>query len=221
VIDATGRAARLAPWLDAWRFVFDHLVAIVNPFWGVDTACQGYVMVQATMDGWWYTAPVSGEQMMVMLMTDGDLCGRLDLASPAVWHARLRAAEATHRRLSVATALPGPRVRSALSQRLRRRERHRAWLAVGDAALAVDPISGSGVVRALSTARAAAETALMLLDEPAPGVVEAYEADRDGECTAYLEERARYYGMEQRWWESPFWRRRIRVESPEQARRLL
>jgi flavin-dependent dehydrogenase len=97
----------------------------------------------------------------------------------------------------------------ALSQRLRRKSWRRPWLAVGDAALAVDPISGSGVVRALSTARAAAESAASLLDGRTRGAIEDYEADRDRECTSYLYERAAYYGIEQRWRHAPFWHRRL------------
>ena len=72
---------------------------------------------------------------------------------------------------------------SAVSQRLRRPDRSSPWLAVGEASLAVDPVSGSGVVRALRSARAGAETALAILDGRAHAIAE-YEADRDVECTA-------------------------------------
>jgi 2-polyprenyl-6-methoxyphenol hydroxylase-like FAD-dependent oxidoreductase len=71
------------------------------------------------------------------------------------------------------------------------------WLAVGDAALAVDPISGSGVVRALRTAVAAAGAARPALDGARDSLA-AYDDDRNRECTAYLVERASYYAME-RW----------------------
>lgn len=208
VVDATGRAARLAPWVGARRHLVDHLVGIAMQLDGIDTAREGYVMVEASADGWWYTAPVPGDRMMAMLMTDSDLCGRAHLASPRAWHERLHAAGATHARVAPGRPCWGPRVFSAVSQRLRRRERYAPWLAVGDAALAVDPISGSGVVRALRSARAGAEAALALLETRAPEIIETYEAERDAECATYLEERARYYGMEQRWPDATFWRRR-------------
>jgi flavin-dependent dehydrogenase len=208
LIDATGRAARLAPWVGAQRFLFDHLVSVAAQFNGIDGAREGYVMVETTADGWWYTAPVPGGRMIVMLMTDSDLCGRADLASRAGWYGRLQTAEATRRRVIGAIPLWGPCVFSAVSHRLRRRERHAPWLAVGDAALAVDPISGSGVVRALRSARAGAETAFALLGNQPQHAIEAYETDRDLECTTFLRERAMYYGIEQRWKESTFWQRR-------------
>jgi flavin-dependent dehydrogenase len=84
------------------------------------------------------------------------------------------------------------------------------WLAVGDAALSVDPISGSGVIRALRTARAAADTAVASLSGDAAAIPQ-YENDRDEECTTYLTTRAGYYRIERRWAGSPFWDRRSRT----------
>lgn len=208
LVDATGRGARLAPWLGARRLPLDHLVSVSVLFEGLDTEREGYVMVEATSDGWWYSAPVPEGRMMVMLMTDGDLCGRAKLASHRPWFSRLHATAATRTRVCTGTPSWGPRVFSAITQRLCRRERQAPWLAVGDAALAVDPISGSGVVRALRSARSGAETALSLLDGRTSATIDEYETERDDECSAHLHERALYYGMERRWPNSPFWRRR-------------
>jgi flavin-dependent dehydrogenase len=208
VIDATGRVARLARWLGAQRVLLDRLIGIAAQFKEIDTARGGYVMVEATPDGWWYTAPVPDEGLMVMLMTDSDLCRRGSLASKPIWCNRLKSTEATRARVAGGTPLWGPRVFAAISQRLRRPAPCTPWLAVGDAALAVDPISGSGVVRALRSARAGADAALALFENQALHMIEAYEVDRDLEYRTYLRERALYYGIEQRWRESAFWQRR-------------
>jgi flavin-dependent dehydrogenase len=208
VIDATGRAARVATGLAAQRLLLDRLVGIAMQFDCVDTAREGYVQVETSGDGWWYTAPVPHGRMMAMIMTDSDLCGRERLASEPEWAARLTTAPATRERLSSANVLWGPRVFFAASQRLRRRDVARRWIAVGDAALAVDPISGSGVIRALRSAKAGAETVLAMLEGQTAEAIGAYEAGRDAECTEYLQERAMYYGIEHRWSESMFWKRR-------------
>ena len=144
---------------------------------------------------------------MVMLMTDGDLCGRARLSARDHWRQLLIRAPKTLARI-YGKELWGPRVFSSLSQRLRRNEFDAPWIAVGDAGLAVDPISGSGVVRALRSGRAGAETALSLLDCKTRHATQDYEADCDSACSAYLRERALYYGAEERWQKSPFWHRR-------------
>ncbi|HSV66863.1 MAG TPA: hypothetical protein VLJ59_13255 [Mycobacteriales bacterium] len=90
-----------------------------------------------------------------------------------------------------------------------------ALVAAGDAALAVDPVSGSGVPRALRTAEAAARLAEDLLDRPGDvaTLLAEYEAARDEECTAYLTERAAYYAAERRY-RTPFWARRASAAKP-------
>jgi len=208
VIDATGRAARVAAGLAAQRFRLDRLVGVAMQFDCVDTAREGYVQVETSGDGWWYTAPVPHGRMMAMIMTDSDLCGHERLAREPEWAARLTTAPATRARLNRANVLWGPRVFFAGSQRLRRSDVDRRWIAVGDAALAVDPISGSGVIRALRSAKAGVETVRAILEGQTAVAIGAYERGRDVECTAYLQERAMYYGFEHRWSESMFWKRR-------------
>ncbi|GIJ55509.1 NAD(P)/FAD-dependent oxidoreductase [Virgisporangium aurantiacum] len=206
LVDATGRAASIGRRLGGRRIVFDRLVAIAAMFEG---DADGYVLVETVPDGWWYSAPTPPGHALAMLMTDGDLCR--PAVAPDRWQALLAGAPVTAARLAATRPQWGPRVFPAPSQRLHRVACDAPWLAVGDAALAVDPISGSGVVRALRTSRAAAEAVLAMLDGTEPSALAAYEAERDRECTTYLHERALYYGAERRWDAAPFWRRRTSV----------
>ena len=216
LIDATGRRAQVARRLGAQRLMFDRLVGVSTQWEGIEATEQGHLMIESSRDGWWYSAPLPGgtgrqtDPMIAMLMTDADLCGRGRMTDAAAWQACLEATSATRHRLASARCVSAPKVHSASSHRLRRKGNAGggAWLAVGDAALAVDPVSGSGVVRALRTARAAADAVIALIEGKTRQPIEAYEADRDLECTRYLYERAFYYGIEKRWRESSFWQRR-------------
>jgi flavin-dependent dehydrogenase len=210
LVDATGRTAHLGRYLGAERIVFDRLVAVGALFGRVDVTAEGYVLVEAIADGWWYSAPVAPGQMIAMLMTDSDICRRAGMASPNRWRELLAQAPATAARAR-GVAVWGPRVFSAVSQRLHRSEHDDPWVAVGDACLAVDPISGSGVVRALRSAQAATRATLALLEADPSQVLPAYESDGDIECSRYLQERALYYAVERRWEGSPFWSRRLRA----------
>jgi flavin-dependent dehydrogenase len=217
LIDATGRRAQLARSLGAQRLLFDRLVGVATRWAGAAHREAGHLLVEAVEPGWWYSAPLpaaEGEapEMVAMLMTDADLCARGRLATAAACHGQLRHAQATQARLGPARPLARVQVHCAGSQRLRRealRSDVPPWLAVGDAALAVDPVSGSGVLRALRTARAAAGTVRDLLEggHSTREELDAYERARDEECTTYLVERARYYAAETRF-DTPFWQRR-------------
>ena len=71
------------------------------------------------------------------------------------------------------------------------------WLAIGDAAMAVDPIASQGLMIALATGLAAGETSL-----------EDYTAFVETSWRAYARTRRACYAAEERWGNAPFWRRR-------------
>ncbi|TMQ20007.1 MAG: hypothetical protein E6J90_16970 [Deltaproteobacteria bacterium] len=73
--------------------------------------------------------------------------------------------------------------------------------------MGVDPLSSSGIVRALTTGQAAAHAMAHWLQgrlEP----VDAYERSLDAAFSAYWRERNAYYRLEQRWPDAVFWQRR-------------
>jgi flavin-dependent dehydrogenase len=125
--------------------------------------------------------------MVAMLMTDADLCREARLSTRTAWHGLLSATGLTSARIG-GPVVADPRAFPAAGQRLQREDVDAPWLGVGDAALAVDPISGSGVVRALRTAADAAGCILALLGSDQLGLptLAAYEAARDRVCAAYL-----------------------------------
>jgi flavin-dependent dehydrogenase len=209
VIDATGRGSTVARRLGAESILFDRLVGVAAQFENVRAMTSCYTLVETTADGWWYSAPTGSDSSVTMLMTDGDLVYSQGTRELPQWRDALSRAELTSSNVDGCELKWGPRVFSAVSQRLQRNDHNQGrWLAVGDAALAVDPISGSGVVRALQTAEAAASTVLSTL-AGGEAAIAGYEAERDNECTEYLVKRAGYYQMERRWPNAPFWQRRI------------
>jgi flavin-dependent dehydrogenase len=215
IVDATGRPARIARRLGARRLLFDALVGVAATCRDPDPAGRHHLLLEAVAEGWWYSAPLPGgadASAVVMLMTDADACAGARLHRTDAWHAALARSSATQARC--AQALTAPQVHPAQSHRLVRGRMPAPgpWLAVGDAALAVDPLSGSGVLRALQQAREAADTIVRGLEDPpcAGEAIAAFEAACDDACTRYLVERAGQYAMERRY-ATPFWQRRLRA----------
>lgn len=209
VVDASGRGGAVARSFGARYATFDRLVGVGAQFADELAGARCYTLVETTPDGWWYSAPVAFERSVAMLMTDGDLSASLGTKAWPQWRAALQRARLTSERVGGGKLCWGPRIFSAASRRLVRADGDRErWLAVGDAALSVDPVSGSGVVRALRTALNAASTVLVALSGT-PEAIAGYEAERNRECSAYLIERAAYYGIERRWPHAPFWQRRV------------
>jgi flavin-dependent dehydrogenase len=213
VIDATGRASPLAAALGARHALFDRLVGLAARIEAADAPSQCYTLVETAPDGWWYSAPLPQGGLIALLMIDADLLTPADRHDAARWRRRMASAPETHARCGDGAVAWGPHVFPAMSQRSLRADRgcERPWLAVGDAALAVDPMTGSGVQRALRTGREAARAADRWLAGDAAALRQ-YEHERDRDCTIYLLERAGVYARETRWPESAFWaRRRLRA----------
>jgi flavin-dependent dehydrogenase len=139
-------------------------------------------------------------------MTDADLYARASKRSADYWHQQLRKAPHTRSRTKAHTLAPDRLIVAANTSRLDQ-VAGKNWLAVGDAAMALDPLSSLGVYNALKSGLIAAQAIdssltsdVMELRHYAASVKEDYDA-----C---LETRAQYYAAETRWPRSPFWQRR-------------
>ncbi|HEX7809421.1 MAG TPA: tryptophan 7-halogenase, partial [Thermoanaerobaculia bacterium] len=192
VIDATGRASTVARICGAQRVAIDQLVGITSFYAskGVDDPQGKFTFIEASETGWWYSAPLPGARLVVAYFTDSDLAQNV---SPPPY---------TGERIDAYTLIVPSRVASANTARLSS-VIGPAWLAVGDSAVSFDPLSSQGILTALESALdAATAIATNPLDRYAELVTERY---RD-----YLVNRARYYAIEKRWPDSPFWQRRQR-----------
>ncbi|HEV7466538.1 MAG TPA: NAD(P)/FAD-dependent oxidoreductase [Candidatus Dormibacteraeota bacterium] len=224
LVDATGRTAGVARRLGAERRRLDRQVAVVAPI-VCDEAPAGrdrthHTVVEACEVGWWYgvrlpRAPRGAEgrepgpELMAALITDPDLVRAHRLARPAVWSGLLHGTRHVGALAREGRPAAPPRVVAAHSAWLPRVAAP-GWLAVGDAAASHDPLSASGILRALDSAVHAAHAIHSALVDGRMEPLAEYEARQAQAYRQYAETRARYYQLEQRWPDALFWRRRQR-----------
>lgn len=161
--------------------------------------------VESTPRGWWYSAPVREQETVAMLFTD-----RAEYAQGLDLRDELESAPLTRGRLE-GTDVLDQRVLTARSG-LREPIAGDAWLAAGDSAASYDPVSGSGVHKALAQGALAAEAVHRRLRGEA-GSVEAYGARIRADFNAYAWTRRSTYAAERRWGEDGFWGRRATAAS--------
>jgi flavin-dependent dehydrogenase len=214
LVDASGRASALARSCSVRRLLFDRLIGIVVflPTTSRDTL-GNCTFVEAVEDGWWYSAPLPNSRTVVAYMTDADLHEKAANRSIQYWREQL--CRTTHLKTLIRSRTPmsGPFVVAANSSRLSRFG-GKNWLAVGDAAVAFDPLSGQGIYRALESGVCAARTIqrLLLSDSTA---LQSYANETIESFDRYLNIRDRFYDHEKRWQRTPFWdRRSSAVRSP-------
>lgn len=207
LVDATGRCASVARRLGARRVGPDRLIALGAWLAGDQAgAADAWLCVEPVECGWWYAAALPGGKLAAVLLTDRDLAPGGAAGAQHVW--RARAAE-TRRVAALVQKYPRPlafRVSSAQSFRLEPAA-GAGWLAVGDAATAVDPLSSMGILSALRSGAAAARAIAAHLDGDG-AALERHAREVAQQFDTYLAERAAVYALECRWPDAPFWQRR-------------
>jgi len=210
--DATGRPAHLARRLGARRLRYDRLVGIAALLTSAAPAADTYTLVEATREGWWYTAVLADGRLAAALFGDGDLLPRSLLgrgSDPELWRRLLEATAATRERVAghgYQTAGAPLRVVPAESSRLDVIAGD-GWLALGDAAAAYDPLSSHGIGSAMGSGFYGGQSIADLL----AGREEArwaYLEVMQNAYAAYLNLQRGCYAQERRWPDAPFWRRR-------------
>ena len=198
VIDASGRQSVLFRQYGAHAIYYDSLVGVT----AIKTieARRNSILVESIRNGWWYSVETPGNRLIATFMTDTDTLRKEGGAHPT-WANALAQATKTRVRWGASKAPNKLYVRSARTRTLDRVAGTR-WLAVGDAALSKDPLSGEGIASALEDGRSAGRNALLILE----GGIPSSNYYRDTKF--YLRTRANVYRRELRWKEFPFWYRR-------------
>ena len=221
LVDATGRRAELATRLGATRRRIDSLVALgaVVPR-PVSGGLAGLSLLEPFAFGWWYAAPLPDKpngpdgfnrpdapdaRAVICLMTDRDLARQNDLRDGRRFRQVWCDTEELARRLP--PPIEAPRIASfpAHSACLDRAAGP-GWMAVGDALMAFDPLTSSGISGALADGLAAADALVgWLAGQPMAPAALAWARRADASWRRYLDQRRKHYSAERRWPDSPFW----------------
>lgn len=209
VVDATGRASRLARRMGARQLRYDRLVgtALLLQSRSGKGIKDSFTLVEAVRSGWWYSARLPCEKLMVVFFTDHDLLDHEVLKTDGLF-ALLRETEHTSERVRAGDYEPStePRVLAAHGSRLDVVAGER-WLAVGDAAAAYDPLSSYGISAALGSGLYAA-SAIHDSFAGSPDALPAYRRIIEQSFAQYLLRHDEYYALERRWPDELFWKRR-------------
>jgi flavin-dependent dehydrogenase len=210
LLDATGRQAWPARRAGARRLRADGAVAVHATFTADPEDHDARTVVEAAPDGWWYTALTPGGRRVAAYITDAELLPAA-LRTSAGFCAALNATDHVRSYMPACSQLTprnGPRVTAAHGSRLDSPAGD-GWLALGDAALAFDPLSSQGILTALFTGMTAAHAAAALIAGDQSPTRE-YVRQLDRIWSAYQRNRLAHYELERRWPDRRFWARRNR-----------
>jgi flavin-dependent dehydrogenase len=207
LVNASGKANSLSRQMATRRLVSDALIGLAGflspPESGEEVAPM--TLIESMPEGWWYSAPLPDSRLVVTYLTDTKLWRYSRTESLAQWKRLLDATDHTKARTTRYKFGDQLSVFAANSSKLDR-VAGQDWVAVGDAALSVDPLAGQGVYNALRSGILAAQA----IEDHLRGnsaSLHGYEMHMTMAFTAYLKTRLDYYRRENRWRESRFWGR--------------
>jgi flavin-dependent dehydrogenase len=210
LVDATGIAAGAVRRLGVARNQVDCLAVVAMVFdLQQGDAVPSQTLLEACDYGWWYAAKLPRDRMIVALAVEPARqrgFGEREAFMAALRETRHAARWLEHGGAAQAARQPEPALApSAILSRVAGAR----WLAVGDAASAYDPLVAQGIVKALCDGEAAAETIANFLAGAGEAPLLAYQDGVFARFTDYLRLRRHLYGLERRWPQAPFWRRRL------------
>ncbi|OZI52064.1 NAD(P)/FAD-dependent oxidoreductase [Bordetella genomosp. 5] len=200
LVDASGRHGVLGRRLGITRTVDPGLIAVY-----ATAAIEGEdlrTVLEATPQGWWYSAPLPGRRCIAVLHTGPQQVSRL-AHRQTEW---LRALSATRhiQRFCPPTADWTTLCATSAAGSALDVVHGQGWLAVGDAALAFDPLSSQGIFNALYTALRGAQ-AVVAEFEGRDGPASGYAAQLQRVREQYLQRVGHFYRAQPRWHDQPFW----------------
>jgi flavin-dependent dehydrogenase len=209
LVDATGRRAAIARCLGATTTRIDRLVCTysVRPA-GAPTSLDGFSVVEAVPDGWFYAARLPSGARLVAYHTDSDLTAPVS---------RQREFADGVRATAIARAFQLPDEDDPSSPPLLARVAAWSgcssaavgddWAAVGDAACCFDPLSSQGLFNALYGALKLAAAIASSLTGDRRALAD-YGERLTTVWTAYRRHYSAFYRLERRWPDRCFWHRR-------------
>ena len=199
LVDATGRRALLAAKLGSQTRAVDRLIAAVALSHCPDA--KQWTLIEAEKEGWWYSAPLPGDRMVFAYMTDSDLW------KSAKWAELMELAPLTAQRAR-RTHIPIPTEIVSAGSLIRQPIAGPDWVAIGDAAMAFDPLSGQGVLKSMDTGTRGARAIARYFDGDSSSLA-TYQNWVQETYQAHLSIRSQFYQSVRRWLASSrFWTRR-------------
>ena len=182
-----------------------------------------FTRIEAAPDGWWYSNRLPGAHdgetaRLVVFHSDKDLPAAKLAASPHGFDQLLESSKHIAPLLKARGYRPCGTIRGAPANSQRLEDFcGDAWIAVGDAAQAYDPLSSQGIDKALRTASHAGHMIHYALTDgpqdaaglgPGNAFIRQYDEQQRQLWQNYMSQRDHYYGIQPRWSDQPFWQRR-------------
>lgn len=206
IVEATGRNRALLKLLGIGSDEYDELTAYSCHLPRREhPKITHSVFVESFEHGWGIVSRLSGEVQVMSLFSRRSVGIHQELKDYSCWPAILCGTAYLRNFLSATSGIRvvGGDAGSSRAAQLA----GKCWLAIGDAAIALDPLSSHGITNAIYTAQRAVEAIALYLSDPDEKHFREYALSLSAIFATYLGARYELYQRERRWPEATFWKR--------------
>lgn len=208
LIQAGGRAAMTLRLARTDRQYFDRLIAMACRMALPPSRVQ-IMLLEADEEGWWYSSSDASGHGAVVYLSDADLLPRTPEERASFFRRKFASSRLLSQHLPALPDVLDLRLIDARTSRARHFST-RASLSIGDAAYAVDPLSGSGIRRAVESALAASDAVHAFLVTGDRRIFDRYDGWATAEFERWLRDKDGVYAeASDDLHRHPFWTRRI------------
>lgn len=206
IVDATGIKSRIATLLGDEKLMTENTISIskIVPLQEQETQNQSMLFLESAENGWWYLSPLPRHKAICSFITDKQYFTVRKKQTADVWQAELN--NTVHLVTKLKTFDEAFYVCPVGPNRLKNIVGP-GWLAVGDACVCLDPLSGGGIFAGLTSAEKAAVSIVDYLNNNVDSLAK-YSLQMQTAYNSHLKIRKDYHKKENRWLESSFWKRR-------------
>lgn len=207
VVDASGVKAIFAQQMGSKKIHSQPLICLASRFRSTNGQVSQMQLthLEAVEYGWWYTAKLPDNSMLVTLYSTKKIIQSEKLNSPDNWLAHLKNTPHTFNLLKSMEMIDNPLKGFPAPSYCLDKIADENWLAIGDAASAYDPITSRGIIKSLLNAEVSANVIAKKLNNSVLDCMEVHHQINQS-YERYEEERRYYYAMEKRWEQSEFWK---------------
>jgi flavin-dependent dehydrogenase len=205
IVEASGRVRSFAKKIKIRSITEEAQVSYSKEYECNDLMSQP-MTVESFENGWWYHAPLPSNKILVVMITDRNFMANEPLKRDQQWQncfelTKMYKVGGNWRSLDNRLV-----ARSASVSRLAKIG-GQDWLSVGDAAVALDPLSGQGIEMAVRAGCKAAHAISHALNRNLDECIK-YAQAQIKNYDEHLRKRKEYYRIEQRWPMNDFWNKR-------------
>jgi len=210
IIDATGRTGSIIKQLHIDRLHFEEQLSAIVWLKPSDKNPDSTTRIKSVENGWWYSAKLPDNSRVIAFYGLANTVSKM-VKTPLFFIDEANASCLLGDTINKDDILKGVSARNAATS-LAKEVIGESWIAIGDAALSLDPISSQGMFFALYSGIRGAETIASIMEDQndVSEIHNAYKQKIESVFIANQNSRKHFYSSELRYTKQPYWQQYLK-----------